>query len=408
MNDRLSSALRNEPGRVSKRPEPASPWPWYAPDERAAADAVLASGKVNYWTGQETRLFEKEYAGYLKVRHAIALMNGTVALELPLRMWGIGPGDDVIVTPRSFMASVSCAVLQGARPIFADVDRDSGNLTAETIARVLTPQTRAIIPVHLAGWPCDLDPIMALAEQHGIKVLEDCAQAHGARYKDRPVGSIGHAAAFSFCQDKIITTGGEGGLLVTNHESLWESAWSFKDHGKTWDAVYERKHGPGFRWVHDRFGTNWRLTEPQSAIGRRQLLKLDSWVVTRRRHASIFAGRLSGLDALRVPATLAHEYHAQYKFYVYVRPEVLKSDWSRDRLIEVITARGAPCFSGSCSEIYRERAFEGTGWAPRERLPVTMELGETSLMFPVHPTLSENYIHWVCDIVQEVVSSATS
>jgi len=385
-----------------------SPWPWYAPDERAAADAVLASGHVNYWTGQETRLFEKEYANYLNVRHAVALANGSVALELPLRMWGIGRGDDVIVTPRSFMASVSCAVLQGARPVFADVDRDSGNITAETISRVLTPQTRAIIPVHLAGWPCDLDPIMALAEQHGIQVLEDCAQAHGARYKDRPVGSIGHAAAFSFCQDKIITTAGEGGLLATNDEGLWGRSWSFKDHGKTWDAVYTRKHGPGFRWVHDRFGTNWRLTEPQSAIGRRQLLKLDGWVQTRRQHAAILTDRLSVLGALRIPEIPANVYHAQYKFYTYVRPEALKANWSRDRLIEAIGARGVPCFSGSCSEIYRERAFDATGWAPAERLPVARELGETSLMFLVHPTLSQDYVHWVCDVVQEIVSAATS
>ena len=388
--------------------EPAPSWPSYATDECDAVNAVLTSGKVNYWTGEETRLFEKEYAAYVGVKHAIALMNGTVALELPLRMWGIGAGDDVIVTPRSFVASVSCVVLQGARPIFADVDRDSGNVTAETIARVLTPKTRAIVAVHLAGWPCDLDPIMALAEQHGIKVLEDCAQAHGARYKGRQIGSIGHAGAFSFCQDKIITTGGEGGVLLTDDDTLWESAWSYKEHGKTWEAVYTRQHGPGFRWVHDRFGTNWRLTEVQAAIGRLQLRKLDGWIQKRRKHAAIIAERLSSLPALRIPVVPADFYHAQYKFYVYLRPEKLKSGWSRDRLIESLTDKGVPSFSGSCSEIYRERAFDGTGWAPIEHLPVAQELGQTSLMFLVHPTLTENYLHRMCDVVHDVVSSATA
>jgi dTDP-4-amino-4,6-dideoxygalactose transaminase len=385
------------------------PWPWYASDERAAVDTVLASGKVNYWTGQETRSFEKEYAAYLQVKHAIALANGTVALELPLRMWGIGSGDEVIVTPRSFIASVSCAALLGARPVFADVDRDSGNLTADTIARVITPRTRAIIPVHLAGWPCDLDPIMELGKERGIKVLEDCAQAHGARYKGRPVGSYGHAAAFSFCQDKIMTTGGEGGLLATNDTSLWDHAWSFKDHGKTWDAVYDRKHAPGptFRWVHDRFGTNWRLTESQAAIGRIQLQKLDGWVETRRRNAAIYMKRLSCISALRIPEIPSECYHAQYKFYAYVRPEALKPAWSRDRILQEAAAKGVPCFAGSCSEIYRERAFEATRWAPSERLPVARELGETSLMFLVHPTLPEDSIQRICDVVQDIIAAAT-
>ena len=384
------------------------PWPWYASDERAAVDTVLASGKVNYWTGQETRLFEKEYAAYLQVKHAIALANGTVALELPLRMWGIGSGDEVIVTPRSFIASVSCAALLGARPVFADVDRDSGNLAADTIARVITPRTRAIIPVHLAGWPCDLDPIMDLAEERGINVLEDCAQAHGARYKGRSVGSFGQAAAFSFCQDKIITTGGEGGLLATNDTSLWDRAWSFKDHGKTWEAVYERQHPPGptFRWVHDRFGTNWRLTELQAAIGRIQLQKLDSWVETRRRNAAIYIKRLSCISALRVPEIPSECYHAHYKFYAYVRPEALKPAWSRDRILQEAAAKGVPCFAGSCSEIYRERAFEATSGAPSERLPVARELGETSLMFLVHPTIPEDSIHKICDVVQDIIAAA--
>ncbi len=386
---------------------PMPPWPSYAPDERAAVDAALASGKVNYWTGTEGRDFEREYASYLGLPYAIALANGTVALELALRMWGIAAGDDVIVSPRTFIASTSCAVLLGARPIFADVDRDSGNITAETIERVLTPRTRAIIPVHIGGWPCDLDPVVALAKPRGIRILEDCAQANGARHRDRPIGTQGDAAAFSFCQDKIITTGGEGGLLVTNNKSLWDGAWAFKDHGKTWDAVYERAHGPGFRWVHERFGTNWRMTEPQAAIGRVQLRKLDGWVTTRRRLAAIYTERLSKLPALRIPVVPRDVYHSHYRFYAYVNLSALRASWSRDRIVAAIAERGAPAFSGSCSEIYRERAFEGTGWVPASPLPVARELGETSLAFLVHPTLPDSYVHQVCDVVAGVVTEAT-
>lgn len=382
-------------------------WPVFAEDERAAADAVLASGRVNYWTGDEGKLFEREYGEYLCVPHAIALANGTLALELALRCWGIGPGDEVVVTPRSFMASVSCVVLQGATPVFADVDRDSGNLTAESIERVLTARTRAVIPVHLAGWPCDMAPIMDLARSRGLRVLEDCAQSHGARYLGAPVGSIGDAGAFSFCQDKIITTAGEGGLLATRDEALWRRAWAFKDHGKDWDAVYKRQHAPGFRWLHESFGTNWRLTESQAAIGRLQLRKLPAWREARARNAATYIEAFSGLTGLRVPLPPGEMDHAWYKFYAYVQPEALKAGWSRDRLMAEITARGAPCFSGSCSEIYLEKAFDGTGLRPGERLPVARELGETSLMFLVHPTLTAEQAARMARVAADVVRGAS-
>lgn len=382
-------------------------WPVYADDERAAADAVLASGRVNYWTGDECRSYEREYAEYLGASRAIALANGTLALELALRCWGIGPGDEVVVTPRSFMASVSCVVLQGATPVFADVDRDSGNLTVATIERVLTERTRAVIPVHLAGWPCDMSPIMDLASNRGLKVLEDCAQAHGAHYWGCPVGSLADAGAFSFCQDKIITTAGEGGLLATRDEELWRRAWSYKDHGKEWDAVYNRQHAPGFRWVHESFGTNWRLTETQAAIGRLQLRKLPAWRETRARNAARYIEAFAGLEALRVPLPPAGMEHAWYKFYAYVRPEALKAGWSRDRLIAEISGRGVPCFSGSCSEIYLERAFDRTDLRPKERLAVAMELGETSLMFLVHPTLSEQQAAQMAAIAADVVRNGS-
>ena len=381
-------------------------WPFFDNDEQAAVEAVLRSGKVNYWTGQEARTFEREFANACGCRYGIALANGTIALELALHALGIGEGDEVIVTPRTFVASASCVVLRGARPVFADVDPISQNVTAETVRRVLSPRTKAVIAVHLAGWPCQMDSILELAREHGLRVVEDCAQAHGATYKGQPVGSFGDVAAFSFCQDKIITTGGEGGMLVTNDEALWRAAWAYKDHGKSYDAVYNREHPPGFRWLHESFGTNWRMTEMQAAIGRVQLRKLPHWLEQRRRNAAILTACFRDVPALRVSEPPDHIGHAYYKYYAFVRPERLRKGWNQGRIIAAIVAEGVPCFSGSCSEIYLEKAFEQNDLRPAKRLPTARELGETSLMFLVHPTLTEEDARATCRAVEAVLAVA--
>jgi hypothetical protein len=390
------------------RTRPWAPWPHFAQDEIAAATAVLTSGKVNYWTGTEGRQFEKEFASRVGVRHAVALANGSVALEAALVASGVEAGDEVVVTPRTFLASASAIVMVGARPVFADVDPDSQNITAATVAAVLTPRARAIMCVHLAGWPCDMGPIMALAAERGLIVIEDCAQAHGARYRGRPVGALGHLAAWSFCQDKIVTTAGEGGMVTTDDERLWSRIWSLKDHGKSFDAVYKRQHAPGFRWLHESFGTNWRLTEVQSAQGRVALHKLDAWVATRRRHAAALDRAFADLDALRLTPPPDDVEHAYYRYYCFVRPERLRKGWSRDRIAEAVTAEGVPCFSGSCSEVYLEKAFDGTPFRPASRLPVAKELGETSLALLVHPTLTDDDIADAATAVRRVVARATA
>jgi dTDP-4-amino-4,6-dideoxygalactose transaminase len=391
--------------RNGYRPE-FSPWPNFESDEIEAASHVLASGKVNYWTGSEGRDFENEFAAHVGARHAVAVANGSVALELALKVLGIGPGDQVITASRSFIASASSAVMVGARPIFADADRVSQNVTADSIRSVITSATKAIVPVHLAGWPCEMDEIMEVAAEFGLKVIEDCAQAHGATYKGRPVGSIGDIGAFSFCQDKIMTTAGEGGMITLNSDDAFERAWAYKDHGKSYDAVYRRNHAPGFRWLHESFGTNWRLTEVQSAIGRLQLRKLPRWVSTRRSHAAKLSACFETLPALRVTVPPPHIHHSYYKYYVFVRPETLRPGWNRDRILEAISARGVPCFSGSCSEIYLEKAFPAD-LRPSKRLPIARELGETSLMFLVHPTLREEHIAATCEAVTDVLREAT-
>ena len=387
---------------------PFTPWPNFTCEEADAVSRVLLSNKVNYWTGGECRQFEKEFLEWAGSQYAVALANGTVALDLALHVLDIGPGDEVVVAPRTFIASVSCVANAGAKPVFADVDRDSQNITAESIRAVLTPRTRAIICVHLAGMPCEMDAIMALASEKKLFVIEDCAQAHGALYKGKSVGTIGDIGAWSFCQDKIMTTGGEGGMLTTNDERLWAKAWSYKDHGKSWDAVYQRQHPPGFRWLHESFGTNWRLTEMQAAIGRIQLGRMREWHTARTRHAEAIRAIAQTLPALRVPELPVHVIHAWYKCYLFVRPERLRSGWSRDRVLKEIQLRGVPCYSGSCPEVYLEKAFENTDFRPIARLAIAKELGETSLMFLVHPTLKSEEIQKTCDVIHAVMNLAAA
>lgn len=387
---------------------PFPPWPSFTEEEANAVKQVLLSNRVNYWTGQETREFEQEFAAWAGTKHAVALTNGTVALDVALIALGIGAGDEVIVTSRTFLASVSSIVNTGATPVFADVDRDSQNISPETISAVLSPRTKAIVAVHLAGWPCEMDGLMALAEQHGLYVIEDCAQAHGALYRGKPVGSIGHVGAWSFCQDKIMTTGGEGGMVTTNDEALWKKMWSYKDHGKSWDAVYNRQHPPGFRWLHESFGTNWRMMEMQAVIGRIQLKRMPEWHRIRLEYASRIWDNARRLPALRVPEVPQHIVHAAYKTYVFVEPQALKADWNRDRILHEINAAGVPAYSGSCSEVYLEKAFDGTPWRPQTSLPVAKALGETSLMFLVHPTLTDANIARTNEVITSVVQQASA
>jgi dTDP-4-amino-4,6-dideoxygalactose transaminase len=381
-----------------------APWPSFGQAEIEAAASVLRSGKVNYWTGQEGRLFEKEFADFAGCRYAVALANGSVALELALYALEIGPGDEVIVPSRTFVASASCVAMRGATPVFADVDRDSQNITAESIRRALSPRTRAVVVVHLAGWPCEMDPILEVAKQYGLKVIEDCAQAQGAAYKGKPIGSIGHMAAFSFCQDKIMTTCGEGGMLTTNDPALWERAWSFKDHGKNHRAMSQPHTSSGFRWVHDSVGTNWRMTEMQSAVGRTLLSRIPEHLQRRRHLAGLLTRAFSRMPALRVTTPPPDVDHAYYKYYVFLRPERLQEGWNQLRIIEAINAEGVPCQAGSCSEIYLENAFQGLG--PAMRLTTARELGETSLMFMVHPTLTEQDMQDVASAVEKVMRVA--
>lgn len=387
------------------RTEPFPPWPSIAEDEIAAAVEVLRSGRINYWTGEEGRSFEAEFAAAIGAEYAVAVSNGTVALELALRAVGVGPGDEVVVPARTFVATASAAVALGARPVVADVDPTTQSLTADTVRAVLTPRTRAIVPVHLGGWPAPMPELLALADEHGLVVVEDCAQAHGGTLDGQPVGTFGHAAAWSFCQDKILTTAGEGGMVTTNDEAVWRAVWEYKDHGKSYDAVYRRAHPPGFRWLHESFGTNARMTEVQAALGRRALAKLPEWTNRRRHNAAMLDEGLADVPGLRLVVPPAHVGHAYYKYYVFVEPERLAPGWDRDRIMTAVEAEGVPCFQGACAEIYLEKAFDSVG-RPAERHPVARKLGETSLMLLVHPTLGDAAIKDTVAAVTKVMTVA--
>ena len=386
---------------------PFSPWPCFTQQEADAVSRVVLSNKVNYWTGTEGREFEKEFATWAGSEYAIALGNGTLALDIALKALNVGAGDEVITTPRTFLASASSIVTAGAAPVFADVDLNSQAITAASIKAVLTSKTKAVIVVHLAGMPAEMDDIMSLSKEHGFYVIEDCAQAHGAKYKGRSVGSIGHVGAWSFCQDKIMTTGGEGGMVTTNSKELWSTMWSYKDHGKSFDAIYNREHPPGFRWLHESFGTNWRMTEMQAVLGRIQLTRMSDWTAKRQAYGVQLNEAASDFSSIRLVTVPEYSEHAEYKHYMFVKPEQLAEGWDRDRIVNAVVERGVPCFQGSCSEVYLEKAFDNTLWRPEKRLPNAVELGETSLMFLVHPTLTEAEIAKTTQVMQEVFALAS-
>jgi dTDP-4-amino-4,6-dideoxygalactose transaminase len=384
-----------------------SSWPSFDKQEIDAVSGVLSSNKVNYWTGEQCRDFELEFARFCNTGYAISIANGTLALDLALKSLDIKPDDEVIVTSRTFIASVSAIINIGAIPIFADVDLDSQNITLNSIRNKVTKNTKAILCVHLAGWPCEMDGMMDIANEFDLYVIEDCAQAHDAKYKGKSVGSIGHVGCWSFCQDKIMTTGGEGGMVTTNDEFLWRKMWTYKDHGKSYEAVYEREHPKGFQWLHESFGMNYRMTEIQAAIGRIQIKKMPDWHAKRINNANKIWNSARQCKGLRVPEIPDYIEHAAYKCYIFIKENQLKNGWNRDRVIDEISDLGVPCRSGSCSEVYLEKAFDNTGFRPKERLANAKELGETSLMFLVHPTLTEDEIQQTCDVITSVMNLAT-
>ncbi|PJG48144.1 aminotransferase [Sphingobium sp. LB126] len=388
------------PLHLSPLDNPQLRWPQHEADEVAAVVRILETGRVNSMIhGEQTRMFEAEFAAFCGVPHAIAVSNGTVALELALRALEIGPGDEVILPSRSFFASAACIVAVGATPVFADIDPVSNAIDPQSARRMLTARSRAILCVHLAGWPCDMKALRALADERGLWLIEDCAQAHGATLHGRPVGGFGDAAAFSFCTDKIMSTGGEGGMVLLRDEARWKRAWAYKDHGKNPDKYFSPPTASGFRYLHDSFGSNWRMTEMQAAIGRAQLVKLPTWLARRRRNAEVLMALLNNDPAVEVPPIPDHIGHAFYRLYVTVTADRLDEAGTAP-IIDRMARMGMPVGSGSCADMTREAAFAAVDVRRDGTLPVAQDMGRRSIAFPVDHLLDENDMHRLANCLE--------
>jgi dTDP-4-amino-4,6-dideoxygalactose transaminase len=372
-------------------------YPYFDKHTLKKVEQVLKSGRVNYWTGKECTNFEKEFSKYHNIKYSVAVSNGSVALEIVLKALNLKPIAAVIVTPRSFVISASCVLNMGLKPIFADVDLN-GNLNIEGIRRAYKREIKAIIVVHLNGLSCDLGPIVKFAKEKKLYLIEDCSQAHGAIYKGKKVGTFGDIATWSFCQDKIISTGGEGGMISTNSKKLWLKCWSIKDHGKNYKSVFYKKHKTGFKWLHDNLGSNYRMTEMQAAIGREQLKNLDNQLKIRNVIANIYLNELkdyyqkynllqkSDFKCQTCPFKQNEKkcnkcMHAFYRLNLFINKNKIK----QIKLIKQLDKNKINCSAGSCPEIYREKIFKKLRFYPKKRLANAKLLGETSIMFPIDP-----------------------
>lgn len=358
-------------------------WPYHSEDEISAVADVLRSGKTNYYSGPNGQAFEAEFAEYTGAKYAIAVTNGTAALELALHGIQIPRGSEVIVPCRTFMATASAVVTAGGYPVLADIDATL-NVTVETLEARRTRNTSAVIVVHYAGLPCDMDAIMKWADYHDIVVIEDCAHAHGARINGRHVGTFGAAGCFSFCVGKTMSLGGEGGMVITNDENPYRRMGARRDHGRY--QMVGSKDMTEFKWTVEAFGTNLRMTEMQSAIGRIQLKKLDDWVRRRNQIAAAYDAILGGIP------TPTNKSHGRYMYMAYVD--------DRDRKMIELQGMGIAARLGGCPNIGHEAVFAGHSGA--QECPVADELGKRTLSLPVYPTMTDRDVETVLKAVEAV------
>ena len=380
-------------------------WPHVSKSETILINKVLKSNKLNYWTGNNCKLFEQEFSKYIGKKYGVSLCNASVALDISLKAFNFKKGDEIVVTPRSYISSASCVINNYLKPVFADIDPNSQNINGETIKKVITNKTKAIILVHLAGYPCEMSEIMNIAKKYKLKIIEDCSQSHGAMYRNKFTGSFGDIAIWSFCNDKIMNTLGEGGMLCVNNKKLYKKIWSLKDCGKNYSKFINNKKSYNFKWVHDFYGTNLRLTEVQAVVGRYQLKKLNYWVNTRKKYSSIILNNVKGLNIVnfhQVPSYIKHSY---YRCYLRLNKKNIKKNWNKAKIIKAMNSKGIPCNSGSCPEIYKEKAFLNLKIKFKKK-KIASAISDEYIAFMVHPTLEKKNIIKISKTIKEILIKA--
>ena len=365
-------------------------WPNFSKDLISNVGRIIGSGKINYTEGPYGIKFEKEFSKFIGNKYSIAICNGTAALEVAIKSLRLPKNSEIIVPARSFFSSASCIVNTGYNPVFADVNLLTQNITINEIKRKITKKTKAIICVHLAGLPCDMPSIKKLANKKKIKIIEDCSQAHGASINNKQVGSFGDISTWSFCNDKIMSTLGEGGMISTNKKNLYEFCKRYINHGTNYK---NNKKTEKFIYNKDYFGTNLRITEIQSFAGLEQLKNLKKIQNKRENISKIYFDLISNYqDFFNYYYPSKKIKSAWYRLYFFLKSDVKNYQKIRFKIIKDLRKNNLKCFTGSCPEIYLEKAFKKLNNFKPVRLKNCKILGETSIALDINHTL-EYSIH---------------
>ncbi len=356
--------------------------PLLGAEEFKAVKRVMESGILAH--GPEVEAFEKEFAEYIGVKHAVAVANGTAALDIALKAIGVGPGDEVITTPFTFIATSNAVLFQGAKPVFADIDPETYNLDPDNVLEKITSKTKAIIVVHLYGHPAEMKAFKEIAEDHSLYLVEDSAQAHGAEYNGVKAGSMGDVGAFSFYPTKNMTTG-EGGMITTNNDEIARKARLLRNHGQS------------EKYLHVILGYNLRMTSIAAAIGRVQLKKLDEFNEKRRRNAVELTREIKTIKGLKPPVEKSYAKHVYHQYVVWVGEEY---PLTRDELRKHLLEKGIGTAVHYPRPIFQQPLYKKLGY-PQNICPNSIEASKHVLSIPVHPALSSEDIKYILEALRE-------
>lgn len=382
--------------KIKKKIISFNTWPTFTEKEIKVANKVIASGKVNYWTGIYCKKFELNFKKKFGLKHTISVANGSLALDAAVNVLNLKKNDEVIVTPRSYVSSASCVQKTSAKIRFVDVDLNTQNISIDEIKKNINSNTRLIICVHLAGWPCDIEKIKKIIGKRNIRIIEDCSQAHGAMINGKYAGSMGDISVWSFCNDKIISTLGEGGMISCKSDNLFKKIWAYKDCGKNLDKVLKKNKNNLFKWIHDFDGTNLRMTEIQAAVGNVQLEMLDNMIRKRSKNSSLIWKNILKSENIFAPIIPKNILHAGYRCYLFA-----KNKNTRNRFITHLNKNGIDANQGSCPEIYREKRF--SRYNNYKVLKNAKKLGDISVSLPSHHLIDKKGINFLINQINKFI-----